>query len=314
MATALSKYSDAFSRLHCNKRDGHYSPHKPVMLLAVMDLFELGEQIENKIRFEPLLESFAQYFEIVQQDGDKRTPINPYFFMKSEGFWHHKPFPGQEAVYAAMQSPPGISSFCGIVEHVYLDDDLFNLLCVTENREILRQTIINTYFSDHREELLHIIATIRDVGAYEKYLNSQVDGSANDEPDADEHTRDAAFSRIVREAYDFMCAACGLRVIIAESIAIVDAAHIVPFSITHDNDPRNGMALCKNHHWAMDRDLLAPGPDHKWHVSDELDKRIDGQRVLVDLNNQKVLLPGKQKYYPKKDSLEWRIEKLRKVS
>ncbi len=37
------------------------------------------------------------------------------------------------------------------------------------------------------------------------------------------------------------------------------------------------MALCKNHHWVMDKRLIAPGPDMQWHVSKRLDDRIEGQ-------------------------------------
>ena len=51
------------------------------------------------------------------------------------------------------------------------------------------------------------------------------------------------------------------------------------------------MALCKNHHWAMDRSLIAPGPDHRWHVSHLLDDRLEGQRDLLDLKSRTLLLP-----------------------
>jgi len=70
-------------------------------------------------------------------------------------------------------------------------------------------------------------------------------------PEVPEFVRDTAFSRIVRRAYDYRCAACGLRVVLEGGLYIVDAAHLIPFAETHDDDPRNGIALCKNHHWAM---------------------------------------------------------------
>ena len=37
----------------------------------------------------------------------------------------------------------------------------------------------------------------------------------------------------------------------------VDAAHIIPWSISHNDDPRNGLALCKLCHWSFDEGLLA---------------------------------------------------------
>jgi len=31
------------------------------------------------------------------------------------------------------------------------------------------------------------------------------------------------------------------------------ATHLIPFSESRNDHPTNGLALCKNHHWAMDR-------------------------------------------------------------
>ena len=46
--------------------------------------------------------------------------------------------------------------------------------------------------------------------------------------------------QIIQAAY--RCAACGLRFLYDE-ITIIDAAHLIPFSETHDDSPQNGMAL-----------------------------------------------------------------------
>jgi len=126
-----------------------------------------------------------------------------------------------------------------------------------------------------------------------------------------EGTRDTAFGRTVRKAYDYRCAACGIRVVL-DDIYIVDAAHLIPFAEGHDDDPRNGIALCKNHHWSMDRALIAPGDDLLWRVSRILDDRIEGQRELLDLRNRSVLVPTNQRYHPRQDALQWRQERLRK--
>lgn len=112
-----------------------------------------------------------------------------------------------------------------------------------------------------------------------------------------------AFSRVVRRAYDYRCAACGLRVVLEGGLYIVDAAHLIPFAETHDDDPRNGMALCKNHHWAMDRYLIAPGTDRVWHVTTSLDDRIEGQRDLIRLDGRSILLPHEPRYHPKDSAL-----------
>jgi len=57
---------------------------------------------------------------------------------------------------------------------------------------------------------------------------------------------------------------------------MVEAAHIRPFAVSGDDDPRNGLAFTPDMHWAMDRNLIAPGPDLNWHVSRVLDGRLPG--------------------------------------
>jgi len=74
--------------------------------------------------------------------------------------------------------------------------------------------------------------------------------------------RNRAFRRKVLEIHDYQCAACGLRIKMPEvsDLTFVDAAHLIPFSESQNDHPNNGLALCKNHHWAMDRHLIAPAP------------------------------------------------------
>jgi putative restriction endonuclease len=280
------------------------------MLLAVMDLFESGEALENSFRYEQLLEPFGRYFRIVEQEGDHCTPRLPFFYLKSEGFWHHRPRPGKGPVCEALSKAPTVGKLLEVLECACLDDGLHDRLCVEQHRDALRSALVSRYFSRCRDELWEQIRQAKLTGRYELYLESQVRGAAESEPEVEEYVREAAFCRIVRDAYDFRCSACGLRVILQDGLSIVDAAHLVPFRVSGDNDPRNGIALCKNHHWAMDRKLIAPGPDGKWHVCSELDDRIEGQKSLCDLANREIILPRDEAYHPSEKGLRWRQEKL----
>lgn len=79
----------------------------------------------------------------------------------------------------------------------------------------------------------------------------------------------------------------------------------------HADDPRNGIALCRNHHWAMVRWLIASTTDRVWQVSEWLDERIEGQRDLIRLNGLSVIAPRDAKHCPKEESLRWRQAHLR---
>ena len=52
------------------------------------------------------------------------------------------------------------------------------------------------------------------------------------------------------------------------------------------------------HRWAMDRYLIAPGPDRVWHVMSSLDDWLGGLCDLLQRRGRSILLP----HYPPKDS------------
>ena len=62
--------------------------------------------------------------------------------------------------------------------------------------------------------------------------------------------RSTAFGRKVKDAYGGQCAACGL------GQRLVEAAHILPVGLEGPDTPRNGIALCPNHHTAFDKHLM----------------------------------------------------------
>jgi len=80
---------------------------------------------------------------------------------------------------------------------------------------------------------------------------------------------------------------------------------------SRNDHPTNGLALCKNQHWAMDRFLIAPAPGHHWHVSAVLDpRRSTGEIELLGLAGKKLLLPQDQSFHPAGDGLKWRLDQL----
>ena len=118
------------------------------------------------------------------------------------------------------------------------------------------------------------------------------------------------------DIYDHQCAACGLRLKLPqrEDLTFVDAAHLIPFKdpeLGGNDHPSNGIALCKNHHWAMDRFLLVPTPDLRWKVSPLVEpRRSEGEKALHHLAEKTLLLPNDEAYLPKQEALEWRLSRL----
>jgi putative restriction endonuclease len=306
----MHNYMDQLTAMRMNRQNGHISPHKAIMMLAVIDLIASGETDGNRIVYGPeLLEHFRRYFDVVKNPADSFTPILPFFHLRSSPFWHHRPVPGQEAVCAALSDPGGPRKLQAVVEYAFLDDQLFALLQQPGIRQEMREALICRYFPAKHGELMRLAGQEEDAGLYAQVLRGQIK-----EPDCvkeeDEAVRDLAFARVVKRAYHYQCAACGLRILF-DGISLVDAAHIIPFAVSHDDDPCNGMALCKNHHWAMDQELIFPCSDNLWHVRKDIDDRIDSQRALINLNGKSILFPEQKQFAPKQQALAWREQRLR---
>ena len=167
----------------------------------------------------------------------------------------------------------------------------------------MREALVARYFPEHREQIAALVVS--------RAKAPEPDALREEMPPG----RDAAFRRTILEIYDYTCAACGIRLLLSSDLSLVEAAHIIPFSVSRNDRPTNGLALCPNHHWAMDRHLIAPCPDGKhgggvWQVSQRLDERLHGQRDLVALDGKPVIPPGEEKFYPAMESLRWREQHL----
>ena len=85
----LEDYVQLFGNLRTDRQGDRPRPHKAVMLLSVITLAESRQLGDGCIRFSPdLLEIFARIFDIVRAGNDQRTPFNPFFYLRSDGFWH----------------------------------------------------------------------------------------------------------------------------------------------------------------------------------------------------------------------------------
>lgn len=108
--------------------------------------------------------------------------------------------------------------------------------------------------------------------------------------------RSAAFREEVRELYDYTCAICGAERWTPAGHPEVEAAHIYPRSENGADDLRNGLALCKLHHWAFDSGWLSLDNGYEVLVKDR--PNTTGYEDFVRLEGDRIRLPGDPQYYP----------------
>jgi len=111
-----------------------------------------------------------------------------------------------------------------------------------------------------------------------------------------QRARDRAFTELVREAYDNTCAICGSQRESPNGNPEVEAAHIYPVSEDGRNDVRNGVALCRLHHWAFDTGWLSFTDDHEITVAEAPSK--NGYYEFKQLEGQLLHLPDTAELYP----------------
>src|SRR5690606_14011000 len=75
--------------------------------------------------------------------------------------------------------------------------------------------------------------------------------------------RDVKFRLQIVPLYGYTCALCKLKVLLPNETTIVEAAHIHAYSRSRNDDVSNGIALCRNHHWAFDQGLWTLSPDYR---------------------------------------------------
>jgi putative restriction endonuclease len=317
---SLNVYIEKFSNLKAHSKNNRTSPHKICMLLAVLDLARSGGLNENKIYFTniDLRQRYTQYFKAVAGPTDKPNPHYPFFYLRGRlannqcSFWQLVPRYGRQEQLDNLVNLTMASQLDKNVAYATLDDELFNFLQNRDAIEALSEALAEKWFHRGLEELRKIAESTKQISDYEYRLRT-LSPLSSTEANPPERVRSPAFRRLVTEIYDYRCAATGQRIVLEETgEAMVEAAHIHPFSKFGDDDPRNGLALNPNMHWAMDKGLIAPGPDLKWHVSEVLDKRIVDFNHLWALHGQPLLPPKEKRFTPKEESLIWRLSNLRK--
>ncbi len=310
MAVGNELWANWLERLYNLRRDksgSHERPHKPALLLSIIDLLDRGEITRNEIPLsDKLIETFKRYFAVVRRQNDQATIQNPFFYLSGDQFWRLVPKAG-EGIYqaGATSGAPSVAALRRRVQGGEFNSGLWRLLSDPLARHQLREGLIARYFPQDRDRLAALIAT-NPVAQPSATLREEMPPG-----------RDGAFRRTILVIYDFRCAACGVQITLEnKTVSLVEAAHLIPFSLSRNDQPTNGIALCPNHHWAMDRHLIAPVPDRSkrsgiWRVNENrLDNRIEGQRDLMAIAGKSVILPGEEKFYPSLESLRWREQHL----
>lgn len=121
--------------------------------------------------------------------------------------------------------------------------------------------------------------------------------------------RSIVFRARVVELYGRSCAVCGQGLRTPSALVETEAAHVVPRSRMGTDDPRNGLALCRQHHWAFDRGLFGVGEDRKVIVPNTV-LSIPQNAVLAELSGRTLREASENSLQVHPDALKWHRDNL----
>jgi putative restriction endonuclease len=87
----------------------------------------------------------------------------------------------------------------------------------------------------------------------------------------------------------------------------VAAGHIIPWNISHNDDPRNGIALCRLCHWTFDEGLISISPNYLVMTSPRLIASENVPGHLATLDGRGMIGPSERMLWPERDSLKWHL-------
>lgn len=156
----LQYYQDCFDRLNCsyNKNLG-YAPHKPILLMSVIKLFENRHYTSSELKITPQLESmFQSQWKKFVTTNHVMNLATPFYHLKNEPFWrltayqHHADVNNQKKIRT-------LSNLKKTISHATIDRELTGLLLNEQSRTKLYEFLVWRYFDnqqllDQQENLL----------------------------------------------------------------------------------------------------------------------------------------------------------------
>jgi len=315
--TALDKFSLKLIRLRTDKnrkkwsfQTCHQAPHKPFLLLAIMDHFAQGLIVENFI--EPafdLVDTFNHYWQSIMPVGTKGNMAYPFPRLQNDGILQLIPNPEFNG-RINIESISSMKKLRQLSIGAKLQDELFFLFSQPASREQLRASIINHYFAEAVRQAVAECGIVN-IKSYEysqellKVSEEQSSFETEDEITRNIKIRDQGFRKAIVRLYEHRCALCGIRMLTPEGHTVVEAAHIKPWSESHDDRPTNGMSLCRLCHWSFDEGLMSVGSDYEVLVSKRVATENNYPGHIFTLSDRVIFKPEGQACWPGQENLAY---------
>ena len=160
-AELLVYYGKKFQKVRVDRAHG-VAPHKPILLLSVIESIQRGTIAENRIFLSQDLNTcFLKYWSYLGSASHNPDASRPFFFMKSGKFWHLMPKIEYKHILADKIKLKTFAEVKRAIEYAYLDEDLFNFLEQKNISDSLRAVLVSRWFPGRLAEIEEISKTDR---------------------------------------------------------------------------------------------------------------------------------------------------------
>lgn len=126
---------------------------------------------------------------------------------------------------------------------------------------------------------------------------------------ASRQARNQAFRKLILEEYRHQCSVCQSMFLLREpdqELVEAEAAHIIEVESGGPDDPRNGLSLCRRHHWAFDNRLFCINDALEVKVSPAVGRANREKFDLEEYDRQPLTPPVHESCRPSLEALAWR--------
>jgi putative restriction endonuclease len=282
----MLNYSEELAKIKVNKSGAVISLHKPLLLLlTIADVIQVKS---NEFKFKEIEEHLKL---LLGKYGLKNTkslkPEYPFIYLGSS------PTLWKCSIDKSMLKNPNSATRAEAMEAVAkFDDNFYSYLQNIQQAKALVWQLLNEFWPEaYHEDLL------RDLGL-DGFLSETIT------QEIQKQRRGRFFVEEVLDSYERQCAICNQSIRLGDALIGIDACHVKPIQHFGDDHITNGIALCKIHHWALDRGAISISENRDLMIS----PKLNGTRIVEyfhEFANKQIFLPRNSSFHLNEENVSY---------
>jgi putative restriction endonuclease len=309
-------YIKYLTKLKRATNNGIKAPHKPILLLSILQLIRKGEIVSNRIYITPeLVFAFKSNWKTLVNTNNVCTFSLPFFHLQSEPFWRLTP---ARSGAKALKSISTLKSLKDNIAFAEIDQFLFFLMSNNITNELLENILLEHYFPLTKAIYFKESSIIQypleleiknqllndSKEEYQAKMQLLEEVLTEEEIQEERFIRGGLFKKEIPRIYNHQCCISDMKIQTTSNTQMVDACHIIPISISNDDTISNGICLSPNLHRAFDRGLLTINEDYIVKISSSVNES-NSPYGITQFAGKQINLPHNHKLFPSAQNLNW---------